>query len=64
MREGGREKEMEEWRQGMREKRREGRREGVNRGRKGGIKSECKAKHFTHIVCVNIFLHNLQVSLC
>ena len=44
----------------------QGRREGVERGRKEGVELvmlECKAKHFTHIVHVNIFLYNLQVPM-
>ena len=59
---------MEERRNGCNKK--EGKqkagKEGVERGRKEGVKlvmSECKAKHFTYIVRVNIFLHNLQVPM-
>ena len=61
----GRVEERKRWRQGRREKG-EGRREGVNRGRKEGISSELfqnlKPSNLL-TVCVNILLHNLQVSL-
>ena len=61
---------MEERRNGCNKK--EGKqkagKEGVERasGQKEGVKlvmSECKAKQFTHIVRVIIFLYNLQVPM-